>query len=232
MKTQVIIPAAGAGKRFKSSTPKPLVLLGKKPIIVYALEVFQKCSSIDSVIVVAAKKFVPRFKNIIRRYRLSKVKNVVAGGATRRASVSNGLKALDQDTDLVVIHDGARPFITRKLIEKSIRTAQKQAALIVAVPVKPTIKAADRKTLTVEATLKRDTLWEVQTPQIFKKTIIVEAHRKNKSIDPTDDALLVEKIGGKVKILAGDYQNIKITTQEDLIFARAILASRHHKRNR
>lgn len=226
MKTQVIIPAAGSGKRFKSRNPKPLVLLGKKPIIVYALEIFQKCSLIDSIIVVAGRSQLPRFNQILRRYKLSKVKKIIAGGATRRASVLNGLKALDSYIDIVLIHDGARPFVTKEMVHKSIAAAVKNGAAIIAVPVKPTIKQVNPKTLTVTATLKRDTLFEVQTPQVFRKKIILEAHRKNKINNPSDDALLVEKLGKKVQVVEGSYQNIKITTQDDLIFAESILKSR------
>ena len=228
MKVQVIIPAAGKGLRLKTATAKPLVLLKDKPIVVYSLEAFQKSSLIDSIILAVDKKYLFHYIEVIRRYKLTKVKKVVIGGETRRESVSHGLHALDSNTELVVIHDAARPFVTKELIQRAISIAKKEKAAVVAVPVKSTIKAVDASTLKVQKTLNRNTLWEIQTPQVFKKEIILKAHEKIKDKNPSDDALLVEKFGIKVKVVMGDYKNIKITTSDDLVFARAILDSRRN----
>ncbi|HOW35138.1 MAG TPA: 2-C-methyl-D-erythritol 4-phosphate cytidylyltransferase [Candidatus Omnitrophota bacterium] len=224
MKTQAIIAAGGQGVRLKTALPKTLVPLRGKPILAYTLAAFERSPLINSIVVVGHKGYLPDFQKLIKRYRLRKVKYVVAGGKTRRESVDNGLKILDKDTDFVAIHDGARPFVTKEMIAQSIACARKHSAAIIAVPVKPTIKAVNSATMTVGRTLDRKTLWEVQTPQVFKKEIILKAHSKIKDIHASDDACLVEKVGIKVKVVAGDYRNIKITTPDDLIFARAILA--------
>ena len=222
MKTEVIVPAAGLGKRLKSRLPKALVLVRGKPLLVYALEVFQKCSLISSIIVAVPKKYVPVFEKILRRYRLSKAGKIVEGGATRRQSVFAGLKALDRDTEAVLIHDAARPFVTKRMIESSLRTLQREKAAVAAVAVKSTIKIADQKRF-VKETPRRETLWEVQTPQVFRKNVILRAHHRVKDKDPSDDALLVERLGVRVKIIPGDYKNIKVTTREDIILAESFL---------
>ncbi len=227
MKTQAIVPAAGSGQRLKFKIPKPLVLLKSKPLIVYCLEKFQKCSLIDSVILVVQKKYLARFKSIIKNYRLTKVVHVIGGGKTRRDSVVLGLKVLDKDTDFILVHDGARPFIEESLIERTIAQAAKHQAVIASVPVKPTIKQVNCKKFIVEKTLERSTLWEVQTPQVFKKDILIKAHAQPITSEITDDAALVEKLGIDVHVVMGDYRNIKITTPEDLVLAEALLDSRN-----
>ena len=225
MKTEVIVPAAGLGKRLKSRLPKALVPVGKKPLLVYALEVFEKSSLINSVTIAVPGKYISVFEKAVVRYRLSKVRKIVVGGATRRESVFAGLKALDRNTQAVLIHDAARPFVTEKMLKAAISALKKEKAAIIAVPVKSTIKVADKKDL-VKETPKRETLWEVQTPQAFRKDVILEAHRRVKDKDPSDDALLVERLGVRVKIIPGDYKNIKITTQEDVILAENFLNHR------
>ncbi len=226
MKTQVIVPAAGLGVRLKSSIPKTLILLNDKPLVVYCLEVFQKCSFVDSVLLVAGKEIMSAYKSFLPDYDLTKVTKLVEGGATRRESVAEGLNALDSDTDIVIVHDGARPFITAQFMESCFSAALNEEALITAVLVKPTIKMVNRNSMLVESTLDRSQLWEVQTPQIFKRKILEKAHRDVQLYDPSDDALLVEKLGGRVKVMLGDERNIKITTQEDVAFAEAILKLR------
>jgi len=226
MKVQAIIPAAGLGKRLKSRLPKALVLLHGKPIAVFALRAFQQNSLIDSVIVAVPKGHIEEFKIMIRREKLTKVKKIVEGGATRRESVSRALKALDRDTDIVLIHDAARPFVTKKNIADSLGAIKKEKAAVVAVPVKSTIKVADKKGRYVKATPRRDRLWEIQTPQVFQKGIILKAHKETKEKNPSDDALLVERLGVRVKIVPGDYKNIKVTTKDDLIQAESFLKAR------
>jgi len=225
VKVQAIIPTAGCGTRLKSRVPKPFVLIQGKPLICYTLAAFESNAGIDSIVLVGQKERINDLKKIVKEYKVGKVKRIVAGGKTRNESVENGLKEIDKDTAIVVIHDGARPFISQKEINGSIALCKKYEAVIVAVPVKPTIKRVDEKTLTVEATLQRDKLWEVQTPQVFKKEIIVKAHKMNKCDNPTDDSLLVEQMGIKVKVLMGSYSNIKITTKEDLNIAEKILCN-------
>ena len=225
MKAQAIIVAAGFGVRLKCSQPKVLVYLQHKPILAYTLEAFEQSTSVKNIVVVAPKDYLAEFKNIIAQYQISKVSGIVAGGATRAESVRSGLKALDKKIDLVAIHDGARPLVSPRIIEHTIEAAQKYDAAIAAVPVKSTIKSIDSKTMTVKETLNRRDLWEIQTPQVFKRELIIRAHKEVKVDDPSDDAMLVEKLGIRIKIITGDYKNIKITTEDDLIIAEAFLTS-------
>ncbi len=219
MKTQVIIPMAGMGVRFKSDIPKPLVMLKDKPIFIHTLEVFEKSCSVDSILVVAHKEKVEEFMAICQQYGLKKIKKIVVGGETRYDSVHNGLQNLDEDTEVVIVHDGARPLVTGDVIAKSIRLCKQYKAVIVAVPMKPTVKRVDIQNMVVEQTLDRSKLWEVQTPQVFKRDVILQAHSQAQDSSATDDAFLVEQMGLKVKVLEGSYRNIKITTQEDLALA-------------
>ena len=224
MKIQAIVAAGGVGKRLKSRSPKPLVQLNGKPLIAYCLEIFERCSFINSVIVVADKKSLKNFIKIVKRYRFKKVSHVIPGGVTRSDSVFAGLKVLDSGTKLVVVHDAARPFVDKQLIKKTISACLKKPAAIAAVKVKPTIKEVDPKNLIVSKTLNRNSLWEVQTPQTFKKDILIKAHtRARQKKNVTDDAALVEQLGLEVQVVEGSYRNIKITTPEDLIIAEALL---------
>jgi len=223
MKTQAIIPTAGMGARFQTDLPKPLAELYGKPLCVVTLEVFEKSPVIDSVILVGQKERLSQLKDIVGQYGLKKVVQVIAGGRTRRESVANGLAAIDDDTDVVVIHDGVRPLVSLKVIEDTVALCGKWDAVVAAVAVKSTIKKVNKESLLVEATLDRGKLWEIQTPQVFKKDILLKAHQQNKDNDPTDDAVMVEQLGVKVKVSPGDYKNIKITTQEDLVIAETFL---------
>lgn len=222
MKTQAILAIAGFGTRLKASEPKALLSICNKPIFVYSLEVFENSDLIDSVVIVTQEGFIDQFKDIIKKYGIKKVKKIVAGGDTRFESVNNGLQNIDEGTDIVVVHDGARPMITVGIVDRSIELTKEHGAVIVAVEVKPTIKRVSDD-LFVEETLNRNELWEVQTPQVFKKDILIKAHAQKITDAPTDDASLVEQIGVRVKILKGDYRNIKVTTKEDIIIAEAFL---------
>ena len=224
MKTQAVIPSAGTGSRLKIKQDKPLVLLNGKPLFIYALLAMEKVPRVDSVILVANKKHLKVFEQFIKKFKLKKVKRIVAGGATRCASVKKALAVLDADTEVIMIHDGARPFIKPALIAHAVSLMNRESAVVVGVPVKPTIKKVNSN-LYVEETLPRETLWEIQTPQIFRKEILLKAHELMPEKNPTDDAVLVEKMGVKVKMVMGDYRNIKITTREDLAIARMFLES-------
>ncbi len=229
MKTQAIVPMAGLGVRFDSDTPKPLILLKDKPIFIYALEALVRCDAIESIILVVHEDYRKEYKKVIDQYAIPKVKEIIRGGKTRRDSVLCGIKRLDQDTDIVLIHDGARPLINEVIIRRSIELCETDDAVIVAVEVKPTIKRVDEDRMMVAGTLKRKGLWEVQTPQVFKKEILIEAHKENQDLECTDDAFLVEKLGRKVRVLQGNYSNIKITTPEDLWIAEILLKDQRDK---
>ena len=230
MRVSVIIPAAGLGKRMNPhgrvkgfSKRKPFILLDKKPVIWHVLDIFKNIGLIKEIILVVNKKDLVAAK----KYFESPVVKIVEGGLERKDSVYNGIKALDKENDIVLIHDGVRPFVTKEIILNSIRAAHQFGAAVAAVPVIPTIKRADEDGFVV-STLNRKILWEIQTPQAFKRDVIVKAYncRGQACLSPTDitdDAMLVERSGHKVKIVMGSYDNIKITTPKDLITANVIL---------
>lgn len=215
-----IVLAAGRGERLKSKVPKLLAKIGSKPVIIHTLEALSRNPSIKDIILVANAKNLREMTAWVKRYHIRKISSVVEGGARRQDSLGSGLKAVDSRTDLVLIHDAARPFIDKNLIDSVINVAKKSGAAITGVPVKATIKKAFGKV--VDKTIERKNLWEIQTPQVFKKDLILKAYKKFGKIDVTDDAMLVEKLGGKVNIVEGSYSNIKITTPEDLVLAEAI----------
>ena len=215
----------------RSKISKPLIKIDSKPLIIYSLNTLSKHPYIKDIIVVANRRNLQDIRNKIKRYRIDKIRDVVLGGQVRQASVVNGLKAIDNRTDLVLIHDGVRPFIDRDMVSSVIKTAKSSGAAIVGVPVKATVKEVVSCQLSVvrqfvvKKTLDRSKLWEIQTPQVFRKDLILKAYDKFGDIDVTDDAMLVEKLGAKVSVVLGTYNNIKITTPEDLVLAEAILRS-------
>ncbi|QZY54658.1 2-C-methyl-D-erythritol 4-phosphate cytidylyltransferase [Crassaminicella profunda] len=224
----VIVAAAGQGKRMNSEVNKQYLNLGHKPVLAHTIEAFDKCFGIDEIIVVIHPDEVEYCKeNVINFFGFKKVSKVIAGGAERQGSIFNGLKVVDKRCDLVVIHDGARPFIKEETILYSIDEAIKFEAIGVGVPVKDTIKVVDEEK-NIKNTPDRKTLWAIQTPQIFDYKLVLKAHEK--AIEDrylgTDDTVLVERLGKKVKIVMGSYDNIKITTPEDLYIGEAILKNR------
>ena len=222
MIVEAIVPAAGLGVRMNSSIPKPLVKIGKKPVIVYTLEALAKNRDIKRILVAVNEDNLSRFKKVIGRYKIGKSLVFVSGGSTRGDSVENCLKQVSGETDFVLIHDAVRPFISQALISRLIRDVKESQAVICGAPVKATIKKVTRQ-LIVAQTLDRENIWEIQTPQVFAKALLTEAYKRYGSRAGTDDASLVEKMGQKVKVIEGSYFNIKITTPEDLVLARAIL---------
>jgi len=223
-----IVLAAGMGLRFKLKTPKPLVELRAKPIIIYSLSVLNRHPSVGSIIVVVNNKNSKRIIKIIKQHKINKVCQIVNGGRRRQDSVLNAFKAIDIKTELVLIHDAVRPFIDKKLVSSVITEAKKFGAAIVGVPVKATIKEVQSSEFRVQSrflvkkTLNRESLWEIQTPQVFRKDLILKAYEKFGNIDATDDSILVERLGAKVSVVLGSYNNIKVTTPEDLVIAEAI----------
>jgi 2-C-methyl-D-erythritol 4-phosphate cytidylyltransferase len=196
--------------------PKQFLPLAGKAVVEWTIEVFRKIKTVEQIVLAVPEDDLERAKNL--------GVTVVAGGEERGDSVKNGLKAISPDCDLVIIHDGARPLITPDIIEKAISEAKEYGAAIVGVPAKDTIKRVGDD-LVIKDTVDRQALWQAQTPQIFKYEIITRAYAKKRSA--TDDAKLVEDLGIKVKMVMGSYENIKITTPEDLIVAEAILRSRN-----
>ena len=220
-----VIVAAGQGRRLKSAVPKPLVKIGKLPAIIYSLNALDKHLKIDEIIVVVNAKNQRPIIRLIKDYSFKKIKSFVLGGRRRQDSVYNGLKLVSANSDWVLIHDSARPFIDHQAISRVILAARKTGSAILAVKPKATIKFSWRDNV-VAKTLDRDNLWEVQTPQVFRKELILEAYKKYSKEKVTDDASLIEKLGKQVLLVQGSYQNIKITTGEDLLFA-GLIAKRY-----
>ena len=227
MKSRVvaIVPAAGSGRRLGLKTKKPFVRLGGKPLVWYALNALNRSASVDAIVVAAERSSVGRFKRLAARYGFRKVAAVIEGGKERADSVRNCLAAIGPGFDIVLIHDGARPLVDGRMIADSVRLAVKYGGCVVAVPEIDTVKLAGRD-LVVDRTLERSRIFRAQTPQAFRRALLERAYRAmgvRRARGMTDDAGLVEKVGGRVKILEGSYRNIKVTTKEDLELAEVLL---------
>lgn len=223
-KVSVVIAAAGRGTRMNMEQNKQYVEVLGKPILARTIQAFEDCGMVDEMVLVANEAEIEYCrKNIAEQYGFQKIRAVTAGGATRQQSVYNGLRAVSGDCGIVLIHDGARPFIDWETIKACVEAAEEYGAAIAAVPVKDTIKRADGSGF-VEGTQDRSSLWTVQTPQAFQYPLILEAHEKAEAegFDGTDDAVLAERLGCRVKLVTSSYYNIKITTREDLVLAAAI----------
>lgn len=224
-KAVAIIPAAGQGVRMGASVSKVFIEVQGRPLLAYTLEKFQSHPMISEIIVLTRENEREYCqKEVVDKYGYSKVTKIVAGGAERQDSVRHGLAALEEDVRLVLIHDGARPLISESIISKAIEMALAHGAAVVGVPVKDTIKVVDTNQI-VQYTPERHTLWAVQTPQVFRRDILDAAYREAtlQGWTGTDDASLVEKGGGQVHMVLGSYENIKITTPEDLLYFRLLI---------
>ncbi len=219
-KRTAIVVAAGQGKRMGTQIQKQFLDLGGgKPVLYYSLNCFQKSPLIDEIILVTSQNAIAFCqKEIVEKYRLDKVADIVPGGKERRDSVCQGLRQCT-DADYVLIHDGARPFVTEKILQRVVDAVRVHKACAVGVPAKDTVKLLDSQGF-VRETPNRDQTWLVQTPQAFSYSLICEAHefiRKYQIESITDDAAAVERSGlARVKMVLGDYSNLKITTPEDL----------------
>ncbi len=213
-----VIAAAGSGERM-GGADKMFALLGGKPVLVRVVGVFQACDLIDRVVVVVSEPGLEKCRQLVAEQGWSKVVDVCAGGKRRQDSVAAGLSRLSH-CDWVVIHDGARPLVSEDIIRRGLIEAGETGAAAAAVPVKDTIKVAGDDRL-VRDTPPRNNLWAVQTPQVFRFDIITQAYRRAEA-EVTDDASLVEHSGYKVKLYMGAYDNIKITTPDDLAIAEVL----------
>lgn len=223
--TSLVVVAAGKGTRMNMPINKQYIELKGIPVLARTVGKFDALDYIDEIILVVHNDDILYCKEkVIDVYDFKKIKCIVAGGATRQDSVFNGLKEVNDKADIVMIHDGARPFADKDSIAACIEAAAECGASTVAVPVKDTIKSSDKEGF-VDATPDRSTLWAVQTPQAFKYGVIMDSHRKARDdgFNGTDDTVLAERLGIKTKLVMGSYNNIKITTREDLIFAQAII---------
>ncbi|SEN75188.1 2-C-methyl-D-erythritol 4-phosphate cytidylyltransferase [Mesobacillus persicus] len=225
MAYQVILPAAGQGKRMGAGRNKLFLTLENTPVLIHTLRVFEQDPECAGIILSIHKDDEETFKGLLKEYHIQKVTDLVHGGKERQDSVYNGVKAIRTD-GIVLVHDAARPFVTLDTIHQLVKAAEIDGAAIAGVPVKDTIKKA--KGLLVTETIERSSLWAVQTPQAFLVSVLRKAHEKatEDQFTGTDDSSLVERLPHKVVIIEGDYDNIKLTTPEDIYFAEAIIKKR------
>lgn len=230
--TTAIVLAAGQGKRMQSKVHKQYLLLQDKPVLFYALKAFEDSFIDDIVLVVGKDEEEYCRKEIIDKYGFKKVRAIVEGGKERYHSVAYGIKAIHWECNYIFIHDGARPFINREILNRVFEQVKKSKACVVGMPVKDTVKIADEAGF-VESTPNRARVWQIQTPQVFEAEVISEAYSRllteemrllSEGVTVTDDAMVVEYFMKlPVKLVEGSYQNIKITTPEDLEIARSFL---------
>lgn len=227
-KIVAIILAAGTGKRMQSNIPKQYLVLQDKPILYYTLKTFEE-SNVDEMILVVGNDEIEHCREeIVDKFNFKKVKKILEGGAERYHSVFNGLNAIDY-ADYVLIHDGARPFISLEVINRTIEEVGTYNACVVGVPSKDTVKIVNEEGIVTE-TPNRDKVWSVQTPQAFSYEIIKKAYEllfksNQENLKITDDAMVVEyTLNSPVKLVMGEYTNIKITTPDDLIIGQSILS--------
>ena len=222
MKTTVIIPAAGSGKRMNSKLNKQFLEINNKPIIEYTIEAFENNEDITDIIIVTKETEIESIKKIIRENNYKKIEHIVTGGNERQDSINNALKYIADDCKKILIHDGARPFIEGKVVKEVVNELNEYDAIAVGVPVKDSLKLISDEH--IKETVERKNIYAIQTPQAFKKEVILKAYKKayEENYYGTDDTELVERMGVKTKIIEGSYDNIKITTQEDLLFGEAI----------
>ncbi|SPT97927.1 2-C-methyl-D-erythritol 4-phosphate cytidylyltransferase [Lysinibacillus capsici] len=226
MQYEVVLPAAGSGKRMGSGQNKLFLKLLEKPILVHTLEVFQQdpaCTGIWLAVKPEERGFIQK---MLEDYRITKVKGLPDGGAERQHSVHSCMKEMQQ-VDIVLVHDAARPFITHDIIAKLVQNAHHHGAAIAGVRAKDTMKKVSMNGI-IEETVDRESLWMVQTPQAFRFELIMEAEDVAEKVGflGTDEAMLMERLGHQVHIVESSYENVKMTTQEDLVFGEAILRKR------
>ena len=208
------------------SVKKPYLKLAQKPILAHTIQRFEQNSAVDAIfVIVDPADFNECHNTVLRPYPFTKVQELVEGGETRQMSVYNGVRALSADVDFVIVHDGVRPFVTDEIIFACLTAADEYGAAVAAVPVKDTIKVASEDNFIVETPV-RDQLWAVQTPQVFRKSFLQEAHQaaQERQLTATDDASLVEQLGFPVKLVNGSYANLKITTPIDLRVAEVLIS--------
>ncbi|QQK74312.1 2-C-methyl-D-erythritol 4-phosphate cytidylyltransferase [Salicibibacter cibarius] len=223
----VIVPAAGQGKRMNAGANKQFLNIQAVPLIVRTLQIFENDEACQAMIVVANKDEIIEMKRLFTDYGLSKVTALVPGGQERQESVYAGLSEIKQTEGVVLVHDGARPFVRPEEIRRLVAEVGETQGAVLATKVKDTIKKGSREQIVTE-TLARDELWAVQTPQAFSYKLLKKAHdvAKKKAFTGTDDAGLVEHIGGRVRLIPGNEENIKLTTPYDIGIAEMILEKR------
>jgi len=225
-----IVVAAGQGSRMGTKISKQFLLLKGKEILAHTIGRLETCEEIQEIILVVPSDMMSDTKAMGKKYDWGKVRKYIPGGKERQDSVWNGLCQISKETEIVLIHDGVRPFVSGEMIRRSIVMAHKEGACVVGVPVKDTIKIGNDEGF-VESTLRRSMLWQIQTPQAFNKDLLMSAYKTGieAGFSGTDDASFLEYAGKRVKIIMGDYHNMKITTPEDLWFAERLLEEERHE---
>jgi len=228
---EVVLPAAGSGKRMGAGTNKLFLSLADKPILIHTLEVFEKDSKCTGIYLAVKPEEREYIQRLLNEYNITKVKGLPNGGKERQHSVHACLKVM-KDVDIVLVHDAARPFILQSVIDRLVETAYEKGAAIAGVRAKDTMKKV-REGVIVE-TVEREDLWAIQTPQAFRFELLRQAEDVAEKVGflGTDEAMLVERLGHEIHIVESSYENIKITTKEDLIFGEAILKNRQLKNER
>lgn len=222
-----IIVAAGKSERMGTGADKAFLNLGSKPVVAWSLLAFERCADVDQIVLVVRKEQLVAAKAVARMFGISKLRAIVAGGARRQDSVMNGMKQLDSDTRVVVVHDGARPCVTSETISEVVKQARRSNAVVVGRRIWDTVKFVEKGT-TITRTENRAKLWTVQTPQAFSVSLLKRAYDAvvKAETEVTDDASAVELLGEQVKIFESELPNFKITTVEDLQIASAIVLKR------
>lgn len=230
MQYEVVLPAAGSGKRMGAGQNKLFLLLENKPILIHTLEVFQRDENCTGIWLAVKPEEREYIQHLLERYDISKVKGLPNGGEERQHSVHACIKEMQQ-VDIVLVHDAARPFITRDIIAKLVETASEKGAAIAGVRAKDTMKKV-RDGVIIE-TVDRESLWMIQTPQGFRFDLLAEAEDVAEKVGflGTDEAMLVERLGHAVHIVEASYDNLKMTTKEDLVLGEAILRKRAEGNN-
>lgn len=227
MHVAAIVPAAGKGQRMGMGQNKAFLPLGERPVLAHTLRVLRQCESIGQIVVAVGEDDLDRCRKELPHWVDTSCCVFVAGGSTRQESVRNCLKAVTPDAELYLVHDGARPLVTPQLVRSVISLAADTGAAVAAVPAKDTVRLTDDGKF-FSYTPDRSSVWMVQTPQVFHAALLLRAHEAAaaEGYVGTDDAALVEKLGVRIAIAVGSYENIKITTKEDLMLAEAILKLR------
>lgn len=217
-----VIPAAGTGIRMGTKTKKQFLKLGEKEIIASTIEKFEQCDVVDEIVLVTAKDTIQLLCEIVKREKFKKISAVVEGGKERQDSVYAGICAANKNAEIIVVHDGVRPFVTVEDIERTIVTAQQKGACVLGVKAKDTVKICNEKNEIV-TTPPRNLVWYIQTPQAFQKDLLLRAFKRaeRENFVGTDESVLVERDGNVVFVVEGHYENIKITTPDDMVIGEA-----------
>lgn len=221
-----IIVAAGNGTRMKIPKRKQLVEINDMPVIAHTLTAFENTDIIDEIVIVTKEEDILIMWDIVREFKISKVTKIIKGGATRTDSVKNGLEAAMGE--IVAIHDGVRPCIRSEYIEKTVKKAMETGASALGCPVTDTLKKVDENGIIID-TVNRDSLWAIQTPQVFQKELLLRAYDEGNTQGATDDCMLLESIGIRVAMVEGDRSNIKVTVQDDIDLVSAILTKENNR---